>query len=77
MPGSKSITNRALIAASIDKRPVSILNPSLSADSLTLRDALVEIGLDISVNDNESWTVENSVHNLSLAAQPGLQPVFC
>ncbi|MBP6880910.1 3-phosphoshikimate 1-carboxyvinyltransferase [Candidatus Saccharibacteria bacterium] len=64
VPGSKSITNRALIASSINSQPITIINPSLSVDSLSLRDALIEIGIIITNSDKGSWIVHNSVYEL-------------
>jgi 3-phosphoshikimate 1-carboxyvinyltransferase len=65
VPGSKSITNRALIAASIDPRPITVINPSLSVDSLTLRDSLIDLGIDISISQSGDWIIENSVDTIT------------
>jgi 3-phosphoshikimate 1-carboxyvinyltransferase len=50
VPGSKSVTNRALIIAALAQGHSRILNPLFSDDSFWLMNALVSLGIDISVD---------------------------
>jgi 3-phosphoshikimate 1-carboxyvinyltransferase len=50
VPGSKSVTNRALIVAALADGPSRITNPLFADDSYWLMDALVRIGIDVSVD---------------------------
>ncbi len=45
VPGSKSVTNRALIAAALSDGPSEIKNPLISDDSYWLLDSLTKIGI--------------------------------
>lgn len=56
VPGSKSITNRALIVASLADETSTIENPLFSDDSYWLMDALVRLGLFVHA-DRETGTV--------------------
>jgi 3-phosphoshikimate 1-carboxyvinyltransferase len=56
VPGSKSVTNRALIIAALAQGHSRILNPLFSDDSFWLMNALVRLGIDISA-DGESGEV--------------------
>jgi len=47
VPGSKSVTNRALIVAALADGPSTIRNPLFSDDSYWLMDALVNLGFDV------------------------------
>ncbi len=47
VPGSKSVTNRALIIAALADGHSRILNPLFSDDSYWLMDALVRLGIDV------------------------------
>jgi 3-phosphoshikimate 1-carboxyvinyltransferase len=47
VPGSKSVTNRALIIASLAQGHSRILNPLFSDDSFWLMNALVRLGIDV------------------------------
>jgi 3-phosphoshikimate 1-carboxyvinyltransferase len=47
VPGSKSVTNRALIIAALAEGPSWILNPLFSDDSYWLMNALVRLGIDV------------------------------
>jgi 3-phosphoshikimate 1-carboxyvinyltransferase len=48
VPGSKSVTNRALIIAALAEGHSRILNPLFSDDSFWLMNALVRLGIDVS-----------------------------
>jgi 3-phosphoshikimate 1-carboxyvinyltransferase len=47
VPGSKSVTNRALLIAALADGPSTIHNPLFSDDSFWLMDALVRLGFDV------------------------------
>ncbi len=47
VPGSKSVTNRALIIAALADGYSRIVNPLFSDDSFWLMDALVRLGIDV------------------------------
>jgi 3-phosphoshikimate 1-carboxyvinyltransferase len=47
VPGSKSVTNRALIIAALAEGHSRILNPLFSDDSFWLMNALVRLGIDV------------------------------
>ena len=57
VPGSKSVTNRALIVAALAEGRSRILNPLFSDDSYWLMDALVRLGFEIRA-DREAGEVE-------------------
>jgi 3-phosphoshikimate 1-carboxyvinyltransferase len=50
VPGSKSVTNRALIIAALAQGHSRILNPLFSDDSFWLMNALVRLGIDVSAD---------------------------
>ena len=50
VPGSKSVTNRALIIAALAEGHSRILNPLFSDDSFWLMNALVRLGIDVSAD---------------------------
>ena len=47
VPGSKSVTNRALLIAALADGPSTIRNPLFSDDSFWLMDALVRLGFEV------------------------------
>ena len=47
LPGSKSITNRALLLAALCDRPVTLLDPLVSEDTRLMAEALQALGLDV------------------------------
>lgn len=53
VPGSKSITNRALILASLCKNPVEITNPLQSDDTKALISCLQTLGIEIQQGKNK------------------------
>src|ERR671910_2602624 len=50
VPGSKSVTNRALIIAALAEGHSRITNPLFSDDSFWLMDALVRLGIEVNVD---------------------------
>jgi 3-phosphoshikimate 1-carboxyvinyltransferase len=57
VPGSKSVTNRALVVAALADGRSRILNPLFSDDSYWLMDALVRLGFEVRA-DREGGEVE-------------------
>ncbi|MGI8865708.1 MAG: hypothetical protein ACR2G1_03115 [Rubrobacteraceae bacterium] len=66
VPGSKSVTNRALIAAALADGPSTIQNPLISDDSYWLLDSLTKIGIPTNTDQNA-----NSIH---IRGQRGIIP---
>lgn len=66
VPGSKSVTNRALIAAALADGPSTIQNPLISDDSYWLLDSLTRIGIPTNTDQNT-----NSIH---IRGQRGIIP---
>jgi 3-phosphoshikimate 1-carboxyvinyltransferase len=62
IPGSKSVTNRALIIAALAHGHSRILNPLFSDDSFWLMNALVRLGIDVCA-DGERGELYVSGHN--------------
>jgi len=56
VPGSKSLTNRALVLAAIADAPSTLSHPLDSRDTSLMAEALVSLGATIE-RDNEAWTV--------------------
>jgi 3-phosphoshikimate 1-carboxyvinyltransferase len=52
VPGSKSVTNRALLVAALADGPSTIRNPLFSDDTFWLMDALVRLGIDLTADRN-------------------------
>ena len=50
VPGSKSVTNRALLVAALAEGPSGIKNPLFSDDSFWLMDALVRLGIGLTAD---------------------------
>ncbi|MDQ3863824.1 MAG: 3-phosphoshikimate 1-carboxyvinyltransferase [Actinomycetota bacterium] len=53
VPGSKSVTNRALILAALADGPSRITNPLFADDSYWLMDALVRLGIAVEANSGQ------------------------
>ncbi len=53
IPGSKSITQRALICASLGDGESILINPLISEDTLLLIDALKKLGVQIEIKDEK------------------------
>ncbi len=59
IPGSKSITNRALLLAALTKKPVTIKNPLISDDTIAMINALRVLGVEIKQRETEIEVVGN------------------
>lgn len=53
LPGSKSVTNRALILGVLAPGPVKLRSPLIAEDSLVMMEVLRVLGFDIEVENNE------------------------
>jgi len=56
LPGSKSLTNRAVVLAALSATPTRITAPLLARDTLLMADALRSLGVDIAP-DGADWLV--------------------
>src|SRR5215212_7934673 len=54
VPGSKSVTNRALIVAALADGPSRIMNPLFADDTYWLMEALAKLGIDISADSGRA-----------------------
>jgi 3-phosphoshikimate 1-carboxyvinyltransferase len=54
LPGSKSITNRALLLAALCKKPVMLLGALFSEDTRIMAKALNDLGFTVSLNELDS-----------------------
>ncbi|RUM88985.1 MAG: 3-phosphoshikimate 1-carboxyvinyltransferase, partial [Thermodesulfatator sp.] len=64
VPGSKSITQRALVAAALSQGE-SVLGSALdSEDTRLLRNALVKFGVNIDDSQPDSWKIQGTGGNL-------------
>src|SRR5215210_9562460 len=54
VPGSKSVTNRALIIAALADGSSRITNPLFADDSYWLMEALVRLGLEVSADSYQA-----------------------
>ena len=55
VPGSKSITNRALLLAALAEGESRLHGPLESDDTLVMRESLIELGASIVVSDVGPW----------------------
>jgi len=60
LPGSKSLTNRAVVLAALSATPTRITAPLLARDTLLMADALRSLGIDIA-GDGADWLVHPGV----------------
>jgi 3-phosphoshikimate 1-carboxyvinyltransferase len=80
LPGSKSLTNRALILAALASNPVTLRGALWSEDTQAMVDCLERLGFDISVADdptepaNRTLTVRGGGGKIPNAGTPG-QPI--
>jgi 3-phosphoshikimate 1-carboxyvinyltransferase len=58
LPGSKSLTNRAVVLAALSATPTRISAPLLARDTLLMADALRSLGVEIAV-DGADWLVRS------------------
>lgn len=59
VPGSKSLTNRAVIAAALCREPVTLLRPLISEDTDVASQALMELGV-VFDKQGDAWRVDAS-----------------
>jgi 3-phosphoshikimate 1-carboxyvinyltransferase len=67
IPGSKSVTNRALVLAALASTPSTLIRPLHSRDTELMIQGLRSLGIDISIipkPNNESATIEVNPRNL-------------
>lgn len=57
LPGSKSLTNRALVLAALSEEPVLIRRPLRARDTELMADALRALGIAVEDLDDGSWRV--------------------
>ncbi len=70
LPGSKSMTNRALVLAALSDRPTVITGPLVARDTALMADALRALGCVITEKPG-SWLVEPAPAVTSQSAGPG------
>lgn len=75
LPGSKSMTNRALVLAALSGRPTLITGPLVARDTRLMADALRALGCRIT-ESAEGWQVEPAPHGVpggpAGPGQPGI-----
>ena len=69
VPGSKSITNRALLLAALADGPSTLAGGLESDDTLVMRRALTALGVEVEV-DGSSWRVEGRGGRFALPTHP-------
>jgi 3-phosphoshikimate 1-carboxyvinyltransferase len=57
VPGSKSMTARALILAALASGPSTIKRPLIARDTLLMVEGLRAIGVAVDTADDDTWTV--------------------
>ena len=62
VPGSKSITNRALLLAALADGPSTLVDPLVSRDSALMADALRALGVSIEEAGREWWVTPGRLH---------------
>ena len=65
VPGSKSLTQRALIAAALGAGTSKLIGPLASEDTSYTSKALEQMGVVVNRDNDEVWTVEGSGGNLT------------
>ncbi len=69
VPGSKSITNRALIMAALSKGRVTLRGALWSEDTQVMTDALRQLGFEITVADDENEPSDRTITVLGLGGK--------
>lgn len=59
-PGSKSLTNRALIMAALTGHQATLLNPLTSEDTEVAREALQTLGAEITAKEDGNWSINGT-----------------
>jgi 3-phosphoshikimate 1-carboxyvinyltransferase len=72
VPGSKSMTARALILAALASGPSTIRRPLIARDSLLMVEGLRSLGVAVDTSDDEVWTVEPGTFKGGSAIDCGL-----
>lgn len=57
VPGSKSLTNRALVLAALADTPSTISRPLVSRDTELMAEALTRLGASVDTDDGDAWRV--------------------
>ena len=57
LPGSKSLTNRALVLAALSHTPTRLTAPLIARDTTLMADALTALGVQVS-QDGQDWIVQ-------------------
>lgn len=70
IPGSKSITNRALVLAALAEGTTVLRGVLQSDDTRHMRRALEQLGVAITELDPTTWRVEGGVHRLRAPEEP-------
>ena len=70
VPGSKSLTQRALIAAALSSGVSTLHGPLASEDTALMTKALQNLGIDIDSSNPEAWTVQGTGGRLHAPAVP-------
>lgn len=74
VPGSKSMTARALVISSLASGPSTIRRPLRSRDTLLMVDGLRSLGIAVDTADEELWTVTPPPRG-PRAARPAVPPL--
>ncbi len=61
LPGSKSITNRALIAAALASRPVTLRGALWSEDTQAMVDCLARLGFGVRVGSDQAEPANRTI----------------
>ena len=59
LPGSKSLTNRALLLSALAEGQTRLENPLSSDDTLRMMQALRQLGITLSISENGQYTLVN------------------
>ena len=70
VPGSRSITNRALVVAALAQGRSTIDRPLDAEDTEAMRSSLRALGVGIGDEDSAAWIVEGSGGRLSVPSEP-------
>ncbi len=70
LPGSKSMTNRALIIAALADGRSRLIGPLLSDDTRHMAEALTDLGIVVNRDDPDCWLVEGGIRHLRPPGRP-------
>ena len=74
VPGSKSLTQRALIASALASGDSQLLGPLASEDTRYTIAALAAMGLLVDTSDPDCWRVAGTGGRIETPATPGQRP---